>query len=132
MTVAEICSCLVSGAIYLKVSLLYIGLGYKWEDDFPLLPLPTSSAKANSPPPRSTLRAPAPKPAVQYSRFSVSPSAVSRFSITNISDSDVDSVGGESLKPSPRQNMRSRSDFRILRLFFFSFCMDLNKKQNNY
>ncbi|XP_042253834.1 serine/threonine-protein kinase LMTK1 isoform X1 [Thunnus maccoyii] len=70
--------------------------GYEWEDDFPLLPLPTSSAASDSPPPRSVTKAPDPKPAVQYSRFTVSPSNVSRFSITHISDSDMDSAGGSS------------------------------------
>ncbi|KAM3591781.1 uncharacterized protein V6R79_007274 [Siganus canaliculatus] len=71
--------------------------GYEWEDDFPLLPLPTSSSVASdSPPPRSAPKAPEPKAAVQYSRFTVSRSSVSRFSITHISDSDMDSVGGSS------------------------------------
>ncbi|KAM7370354.1 hypothetical protein PAMP_009909 [Pampus punctatissimus] len=65
--------------------------GYEWEDDFPLLPLPTSSVASDSPPPRSVTKAPDPKPAVQYSRFTVS-----RFSITHISDSDMDSAGGSS------------------------------------
>ncbi|XP_028990239.1 serine/threonine-protein kinase LMTK1 isoform X2 [Betta splendens] len=66
--------------------------GYEWDDDFPLLPLPTSSATSDSPPPRSLPKAPDSKPAVQYSRFTVSPSNMSRFSITHISDSDMDSA----------------------------------------
>lgn len=70
--------------------------GYEWEDDFPLLPLPTSSVTSDSPPPRSVPKAPDAKPAVQFSRFTVSPSSVSRFSITHISDSDMDSAGGSS------------------------------------
>ncbi|XP_074476858.1 serine/threonine-protein kinase LMTK1 isoform X2 [Sebastes fasciatus] len=70
--------------------------GYEWEDDFPLLPLSTSSVASDSPPPRSIPKAPEPKPAVQFSRFTVSPSNVSRFSITHISDSDMDSAGGSS------------------------------------
>ncbi|XP_040923102.1 serine/threonine-protein kinase LMTK1 isoform X5 [Toxotes jaculatrix] len=70
--------------------------GYEWEDDFPLLPLPTSSVSSDSPPTRSIPKAPDTKPAVQYSRFTVSPSNVSRFSITHISDSDMDSAGGSS------------------------------------
>lgn len=70
--------------------------GYEWEDDFPLLPLPTSSATSDSPPHRSVAKAQDPKPAVQFSRFTVSPSNLSRFSITHISDSDMDSVGGSS------------------------------------
>ncbi|XP_045924352.1 serine/threonine-protein kinase LMTK1 isoform X1 [Micropterus dolomieu] len=70
--------------------------GYEWEDDFSLLPLPTSSAASDSLSPRSIPKGPDPKPAVQYSRFTVSPSNVSRFSITHISDSDMDSAGGSS------------------------------------
>ncbi|XP_023262626.1 serine/threonine-protein kinase LMTK1-like [Seriola lalandi dorsalis] len=70
--------------------------GYEWEDDFPLLPLPTSSAASDSPPTHSIPKAPDAKPAVQFSRFTVSPSNVSRFSITHISDSDMDSAGGGS------------------------------------
>uniref|UniRef100_A0AAQ5ZY48 non-specific serine/threonine protein kinase n=1 Tax=Amphiprion ocellaris TaxID=80972 RepID=A0AAQ5ZY48_AMPOC len=70
--------------------------GYEWEDDFPLLPLPTSSSTSDSPPPRTVTKTPEPKPAVQFSRFTVSPSNVSRFSITHISDSDMDSAGGSS------------------------------------
>ncbi|XP_071317847.1 serine/threonine-protein kinase LMTK1 isoform X2 [Trachinotus anak] len=69
--------------------------GYEWEDDFPLLPLPTSSVASDSPPAHIP-KAPDTKPAVQYSRFTVSPSNVSRFSITHISDSDMDSAGGSS------------------------------------
>ncbi|XP_043958817.1 serine/threonine-protein kinase LMTK1 isoform X5 [Gambusia affinis] len=71
--------------------------GFEWEDDFPLLPLPTSSTAADSPPLRAVAKAPEPKPAIQLSRFTVSPSNVSRFSITHISDSDMDSAGGWSL-----------------------------------
>ncbi|XP_028332096.1 serine/threonine-protein kinase LMTK1 isoform X2 [Gouania willdenowi] len=71
--------------------------GYEWEDDFPLLPLPMSSAVSDSPPPRSAAKTHEPqKPAVRSSRFTVSPSIVSRFSITHISDSDMDSAGGSS------------------------------------
>uniref|UniRef100_A0A3Q2TB56 non-specific serine/threonine protein kinase n=2 Tax=Fundulus heteroclitus TaxID=8078 RepID=A0A3Q2TB56_FUNHE len=70
--------------------------GFEWEDDFPLLPLPTSSTAADSPPPPSVTKAPESKPAVQLSRFTVSPASVSRFSITHISDSDMDSAGGSS------------------------------------
>ncbi|CDQ69931.1 unnamed protein product [Oncorhynchus mykiss] len=79
--------------------------GYEWEDDFPLLPLPTSSSKMaasssastpSTPSLPATSKAPEPKPAVQYSRFTVSPSHVSRFSITHVSDSDIDSGPGSS------------------------------------
>uniref|UniRef100_A0A667YDE4 non-specific serine/threonine protein kinase n=1 Tax=Myripristis murdjan TaxID=586833 RepID=A0A667YDE4_9TELE len=72
--------------------------GYEWEDDFPLLPLPTSKMASDSPPPRSIPKAPDSKPVVQFSRFTVSPSNVSRFSITHVSDSDMDSAGGRSLQ----------------------------------
>ncbi|KAJ8382213.1 hypothetical protein SKAU_G00029910 [Synaphobranchus kaupii] len=54
--------------------------GFEWEDDFPLLSSPslmTSSSEA--------------QPTVQFSRFSVS-----RFSITHVTDSDMDSAGGSS------------------------------------
>ncbi|KAF7203691.1 serine/threonine-protein kinase LMTK1 isoform X1 [Nothobranchius furzeri] len=70
--------------------------GFEWEDDFPLPPLPTSSTANDSPPPHTVTKTPDPKPAVQFSRFTVSPSSMSRFSITPISDSDMDSVGGSS------------------------------------
>ncbi|XP_062387920.1 serine/threonine-protein kinase LMTK1 [Sardina pilchardus] len=66
---------------------------FEWEEeDFPLMPSPTSAEPA----PVAILFPPSPpskvaeeKPAPQLSRFSVS-----RFSITHVSDSDVDSVGG--------------------------------------
>lgn len=87
--------------------------GYEWDDDFSLLPLPTSSSTPDSPPPpppRSSSRseskpstAPVTIPETRsaeikptFSRFTVSPSPVSRFSITHITDSDVDSIGGSS------------------------------------
>ncbi|XP_034050444.1 serine/threonine-protein kinase LMTK1 [Thalassophryne amazonica] len=69
--------------------------GYEWEDDFPLLPLPTSSDPSDSTPPRPVSKVPEPKPVVQFSRFTISPT-VSRFSITHISDSDMDSARGDS------------------------------------
>ena len=68
----------------------------RFVSDFPLLPLPTSSVASDSPPARSIPTAPDPKPTLQFSRFTVSPSNVSRFSITHISDSDMDSAGGGS------------------------------------
>ncbi|XP_063077555.1 serine/threonine-protein kinase LMTK1 [Engraulis encrasicolus] len=80
--------------------------GYEWEDDFPLLPLKTSSPKSpkapkSSPPPQPAApKQPAvsteTKPTIQYSRFTVSPSPISRFSITHVTDSDMESAGGSS------------------------------------
>ncbi|KAJ8013479.1 hypothetical protein DPEC_G00030220 [Dallia pectoralis] len=75
--------------------------GYEWEDDFPLFPLSTSSSKMAassdpSPPNMPSSKAPDLKPAVQFSRFTVSPSHASRFSITHVSDSDMDSGPGSS------------------------------------
>ncbi|XP_077406645.1 serine/threonine-protein kinase LMTK1 isoform X2 [Vanacampus margaritifer] len=71
--------------------------GYEWEDDFPLLPLPTSSTASDSPSRAAAVAEPREtKSAARFSRFTVSPSSVSRFSITHISDSDVDSAGGSS------------------------------------
>uniref|UniRef100_A0A8C2QBC3 non-specific serine/threonine protein kinase n=1 Tax=Cyprinus carpio TaxID=7962 RepID=A0A8C2QBC3_CYPCA len=70
--------------------------GFEWEDDFPLLPLTTSSK--GSPPditPKPSQTSGSTKPVAQVSRFTVSPSSVSRFSITHVSDSDMDSAGGE-------------------------------------
>ncbi|ROI81962.1 Serine/threonine-protein kinase LMTK1 [Anabarilius grahami] len=72
--------------------------GFEWEDDFPLLPLPTSSK--GSPPDitaKPSLPTSSTKPAAQVSRFTVSPSNVSRFSITHISDSDMDSAGDSNI-----------------------------------
>ncbi|XP_046870565.1 serine/threonine-protein kinase LMTK1, partial [Hypomesus transpacificus] len=74
--------------------------GYEWEDDFPLLPLSTSKmadsdslvSKPSLPP---TTKVAEPKQ-TQYSRFTVSPSSVNRFSITHVSDSDMDTAGGSS------------------------------------
>ncbi|KAG7491234.1 hypothetical protein MATL_G00000910 [Megalops atlanticus] len=68
------------------------GAGARWEDDFPLLPSPSpmvSPASEVPPVPES-------KPAAPFSHFTVSPSSVSRFSITHVSDSDMDSAGGSS------------------------------------
>uniref|UniRef100_A0A3P8UFN8 non-specific serine/threonine protein kinase n=1 Tax=Cynoglossus semilaevis TaxID=244447 RepID=A0A3P8UFN8_CYNSE len=68
--------------------------GYEWEDDFSLLPLPTSAVTSDSPPKNVMVdpphRAPVAKQETKMSRFTVS-----RFSITHVSDSDVESVGGE-------------------------------------
>ncbi|MBN3322389.1 LMTK1 kinase, partial [Atractosteus spatula] len=73
--------------------------GFEWDDDFPLMPVSTSLVPSKEPPVTSSLPTRVPEPkltgsAVQYSRFTVSPSSVSRFSITHVSDSDIDSAGG--------------------------------------
>ncbi|MGH0133375.1 UNVERIFIED_CONTAM: hypothetical protein FKN15_052356 [Acipenser sinensis] len=72
--------------------------GFEWDDDFPLTPVNSSPMSSLGPDPMDPPAAPESKqgPTVQYSRFTVSPSSVSRFSITHVSDSDVDSVGGSS------------------------------------
>ncbi|XP_061731954.1 serine/threonine-protein kinase LMTK1 isoform X2 [Nerophis ophidion] len=79
--------------------------GLEWEDDFPLLPLPTSSAPLDSPPHSSPAKAPETQPAVKFSRFTVS-----RFSITHVSDSDVDSAGGEGVGPT-QKSVTTSTDF---------------------
>ncbi|XP_060757702.1 serine/threonine-protein kinase LMTK1 isoform X3 [Neoarius graeffei] len=64
----------------------------EWESDFPLVPNVSTLEPASDricTPPNSPVKLPEEKPAPQCSRFSVS-----RFSITYVSDSDVESVGG--------------------------------------
>ncbi|XP_074116480.1 serine/threonine-protein kinase LMTK1 isoform X9 [Sminthopsis crassicaudata] len=75
--------------------------GFEWDDDFPLMPAKKSFASSPGPGvPDSMLPSLATPPKqvlpVQFSRFTVSPSPVSRFSITHVSDSDIESVGGSS------------------------------------
>lgn len=83
--------------------------GFEWDDDFPLMPVKPSlmSSLTGTPvepdPAVPTLPAlPALVPVqkqvlpIQFSRFTVSPAPVSRFSITHVSDSDMDSIGGSS------------------------------------
>ncbi|XP_060108196.1 serine/threonine-protein kinase LMTK1 isoform X2 [Heteronotia binoei] len=79
--------------------------GFEWDDDFPLMPVKSSlmqtltSAVSEPALPRlpPTL-GPSQKQMlpIQFSRFTVSPAPVSRFSITHVTDSDVKSVGGSS------------------------------------
>ncbi|XP_031325156.2 serine/threonine-protein kinase LMTK1 isoform X2 [Camelus dromedarius] len=61
------------------------GRGFEWDSG-----LPPSLAMESAPPAAS------PKPATPgpFSRFAVSPAPASRFSITHVSDSDADSLGG--------------------------------------
>ena len=96
--------------------LILLGAGYEWEDDFSLLPLPTSKMVSDSPPPpRSTPLPPGPQPAAKFSRFTVSPSSVSRFSITHVSDSDVDSAWGRTLQKSiAKSSVRVLSTTQVL------------------
>ncbi|KAE8575885.1 hypothetical protein XENTR_v10003979 [Xenopus tropicalis] len=88
------------------------GVGFEWEDDFHLTKAKSSfvtslspemvKSENNSP----SLPAPVPiqKPAlpVQFSRFSVSPTSLSRFSITQVADSDLKSVGAGNREPGER------------------------------
>ncbi|NXM38527.1 LMTK1 kinase, partial [Gymnorhina tibicen] len=80
--------------------------GFEWDDDFPLMPvkpslvasLPGTPAEPPAAVPALPTLVPAQKQVlpIQFSRFTVSPAPVSRFSITHVSDSDMDSIGGES------------------------------------
>ncbi|NXO71140.1 LMTK1 kinase, partial [Phainopepla nitens] len=77
--------------------------GFEWDDDFPLMPVkPALVASPPGTPAEPPAAVPALVPAqkqvlpIQFSRFTVSPAPVSRFSITHVSDSDMDSIGGES------------------------------------
>ncbi|NWS61769.1 LMTK1 kinase, partial [Chunga burmeisteri] len=83
--------------------------GFEWDDDFPLMPVkPSLMASLTGTPsepdpavpalPALPALVPAQKQVlpIQFSRFTVSPAPVSRFSITHVSDSDMDSIGGES------------------------------------
>ncbi|XP_027759937.1 serine/threonine-protein kinase LMTK1 isoform X4 [Empidonax traillii] len=80
--------------------------GFEWDDDFPLMPvkpslvssLPGTPAETPAAVPALPALVPAQKQVlpIQFSRFTVSPAPVSRFSITHVSDSDMDSIGGSS------------------------------------
>ncbi|NWI64863.1 LMTK1 kinase, partial [Todus mexicanus] len=85
--------------------------GFEWDDDFPLMPVKPSlmasltgtPAEPDAAVPALPALVPAQKQVlpIQFSRFTVSPAPVSRFSITHVSDSDMDSIGGESRDPAP-------------------------------
>uniref|UniRef100_A0A671T5E1 non-specific serine/threonine protein kinase n=1 Tax=Sinocyclocheilus anshuiensis TaxID=1608454 RepID=A0A671T5E1_9TELE len=67
---------------------------FLWQDDFPLMQSTSTSESGSeeiATPPNSPVKSPDEKPAPPLSRFSVS-----RFSITHVSDSDMDSIGGKS------------------------------------
>ncbi|XP_029453322.1 serine/threonine-protein kinase LMTK1 [Rhinatrema bivittatum] len=78
--------------------------GFEWDDDFPLMPVKSSfmSSVTSMVPDPTSQSLPSMDLAqkqilpVQFSRFTVSAASVSRFSITHVSDSDVESVGGSS------------------------------------
>ncbi|XP_034268673.1 serine/threonine-protein kinase LMTK1 isoform X2 [Pantherophis guttatus] len=79
--------------------------GFGWDDDFSLIPVksPVLSSLTSEAPEDSLHRlsptlVSAQKQVlpIQFSRFTVSPAAVSRFSITHVTDSDVQPVGGNS------------------------------------
>ncbi|XP_074703846.1 serine/threonine-protein kinase LMTK1 isoform X2 [Strix aluco] len=84
-------------------SLRVTGGGFEWDDDFPLMPVkPSLMASLTGTPAEPDPAVPALVPVqkqvlpIQFSRFTVSPAPVSRFSITHVSDSDMDSIGGSS------------------------------------
>ncbi|NXO04980.1 LMTK1 kinase, partial [Rhinopomastus cyanomelas] len=75
--------------------------GFEWDDDFPLVsgkPALVPPLTPAEPDPAVPTLMPAQKQVlpIQFSRFTVSPAPVSRFSITHVSDSDMDSIGGSS------------------------------------
>ncbi|XP_023507591.1 serine/threonine-protein kinase LMTK1 isoform X2 [Equus caballus] len=63
------------------------GAAFEWDDGFPLAPAPEPAAPAPAAPRKPAASGP-------FSRFTVSPAPASRFSITQVSDSDAGSVGG--------------------------------------
>ncbi|XP_025022166.1 serine/threonine-protein kinase LMTK1 [Python bivittatus] len=79
--------------------------GFGWDDDFSLMPMKSpvlSSLASEAPEDGLPGLPPTPGPAqkqvlpIQFSRFTVSPAAVSRFSITHVTDSEVEPIGGNS------------------------------------
>ncbi|XP_067403346.1 serine/threonine-protein kinase LMTK1 isoform X2 [Emydura macquarii macquarii] len=72
--------------------------GFEWDDDFPLMPVKSSlmSSLTVVPVPSLPSMDPVQKQGLplQFSRFSVSPAPLSRFSITHVSDSAIEAVGG--------------------------------------
>ncbi|XP_074870780.1 serine/threonine-protein kinase LMTK1 isoform X1 [Carettochelys insculpta] len=80
--------------------------GFEWDDDFPLMPVKSSLTSSLTVAPVMPVSAiptlpslgPAQKQVlpIQFSRFSVSPAPASRFSITHVSDANVEPVGGGS------------------------------------
>ncbi|XP_069786049.1 serine/threonine-protein kinase LMTK1 [Narcine bancroftii] len=75
--------------------------GFEWDDDFPLVSVKSSLVTEGSLLPSEASSSTVPKgPAhtqvqqTRFSRFTVSPATLSRFSITHVSDSDIGSAGG--------------------------------------
>lgn len=59
--------------------------------------MPGKAALVTELDPADPVLAAPPTPAAPFSRFTVSPTPASRFSITHVSDSDAQSVGGMSV-----------------------------------
>lgn len=76
----------------LNIKHVHAGGGFEWDDDFPLMSDQDAVMPAVEEPATCTPSpvVPEAKPVAPFSRFSVS-----RFSITHVSDSDVESAGGE-------------------------------------
>ncbi|XP_052051572.1 serine/threonine-protein kinase LMTK1 isoform X2 [Apodemus sylvaticus] len=68
------------------------GRRFEWDSDFPLVA--GKAALVTALEPADPVLAAPPTPAAPFSRFTVSPTPASRFSITHVSDSDAQSVGG--------------------------------------
>ncbi|KAL1778661.1 serine serine/threonine-protein kinase LMTK1 isoform X1 [Sigmodon hispidus] len=68
------------------------GSRFEWDDEFPLVP--GKAALVTALDPADPVLATPTTPAAPFSRFTVSPTPASRFSITHVSDSDAQSVGG--------------------------------------
>ncbi|XP_067914514.1 serine/threonine-protein kinase LMTK1 isoform X2 [Heterodontus francisci] len=75
--------------------------GFEWDDDFPLVSVKSSLVTEGSSLTSEAASSAAPSRPVQnqvqktrFSRFTVSPATVSRFSITHVLDSEIESVGG--------------------------------------
>ncbi|XP_069916277.1 serine/threonine-protein kinase LMTK1 isoform X2 [Oryctolagus cuniculus] len=71
------------------------GVGFEWDEDFPLTPAKAALAAALDP--AAPAPATPPKPPAPLSRFTVSPAPASRFSITHVSDADAQPAGGPAM-----------------------------------
>ncbi|XP_075421173.1 serine/threonine-protein kinase LMTK2 [Tenrec ecaudatus] len=74
------------------------GGGFEWDDDFSLDPFTAAkpalqTAKYFSPPPPPRSLEPSWPPATPYSRFSISPASLASFSLTHLTDSDMEQGG---------------------------------------